>query len=101
IFRRGRLITPPTYIGALEGITRNVVIGLSKKLGIEVAEEIFSRHDVYNAEECFLTGTAAEVIPVVKVDKRIIGSGRQGRITKRLSREFRKLTRREGTPVYK
>ncbi|MCK4262102.1 aminotransferase class IV, partial [bacterium] len=101
IFRRGRLITPPTYIGALEGITRNVVIGLSKKLGIEVAEEIFSRHDVYNAEECFLTGTAAEVIPVVKVDKRIIGSGKPGKVTKRLSREFRKLTRREGTAIYK
>ena len=101
IFRRRRLLTPPTYIGALEGITRNVVIDLAEKLEIDVAEEVFTRHDVYNAEECFLTGTAAEVIPAVKVDKRIIGSGRPGRITKRLSQEFRKLTKREGTLVYK
>lgn len=101
IFRRGRLLTPPTYLGALEGITRNVVMDLAKKLGLEAMEGIFTRHELYNAEECFLTGTAAEIIPVVKVDKRIIGSGKPGEVTQKLREEFRKLTGREGIPIYK
>ena len=74
---------------------------LAKELGLEGREEIFTRHEIYNAEECFLTGTAAEIIPVVKVDKRIIGSGKPGKVTMNLRREFRKLTAREGIPIYK
>lgn len=101
IFRRDKLLTPPTWLGALEGITRNVVMDLAKELGLKVGEEIFTRHEIYNAEECFLTGTAAEIIPVVKVDKRIIGLGEQGKMTGKLCREFRKLTDREGIPIYK
>jgi len=99
IFTRGRLLTPPTYRGALEGITRDVIMDLAKGLGLEVREETFTRHEIYNAEECFLTGTAAEIIPVVRVDKRIIGSGKPGKVTRNLLREFRKLTAREGVPI--
>lgn len=99
IFRRGRLLTPPTYRGALEGITRNVVMDLAKELGLTVREETFTRHELYNAQECFLTGTAAEIIPVVKADNRVIGSGKPGPVAGKLLREFRKLTAREGTPI--
>jgi len=99
IFTRGRLLTPPTHRGALEGITREVIMDLAGVLGLEVREETFTRHEIYNAEECFLTGTAAEIVPVVKVDKRIIGSGKPGKITRNLLREFRKLTAREGIAI--
>jgi len=99
IFSRGRLLTPPTHRGALEGITRDVIMDLAEGLGLEGREETFTRHEIYNAEECFLTGTAAEIIPVVKVDKRIIGSGKPGKITRNLFREFRKLTAREGIAI--
>ncbi|NOX97890.1 MAG: branched-chain-amino-acid transaminase [Nitrospirae bacterium] len=99
IFKRGRLLTPPTYLGALEGITRNIIMDLAKELGLEVGEGIFTRHELYNAEECFLTGTAAEIIPVVKADKRIIGSGKPGEVTRKLREAFTKLTAREGTPI--
>jgi branched-chain amino acid aminotransferase len=92
--------TPPTYIGALEGVTRNTVMGLAQNMQLEVREEIFNRYEVYIADECFLTGTAAEVIPVVKVDGRIIGDGKPGKITRKLNERFRKLTQTTGTPIY-
>jgi branched-chain amino acid aminotransferase len=101
IVRRGQLLTPPTYIGALEGITRNAVIGLAREMKVEVAEEILTRHDLYNAEECFLTGTAAEIVPVVAIDGRTIGSGRPGTMTGKLLKAFRRLTAREGVPIAK
>ena len=66
------IVTPPTHLGILEGVTRNTVIDLARELGITVEEKVFTRHDLYTAEECFLTGTAAEVIPVVKIDQRIV-----------------------------
>jgi len=90
------LITPPPYVGILKGITRDTVMKLAEKDGIEVKEIVITRHDLYNADECFLTGTAAEIIPVVKIDSRIIGEGKPGKITKRLMREFKKLTKIEG-----
>jgi branched-chain amino acid aminotransferase len=99
ILRRGRLLTPPLHIGALEGITRNVVISLARDLGIPVAEEAFTRYDLYTAEECFLTGTAAEIIPVSNVDSRPIGGGRPGPVTLKLIEKFRELTRSEGVPI--
>lgn len=99
IYRKGRLITPPVYLGILEGITRETVIELAAKEGIQVAEEPFTRHDLYVADECFLTGTAAEVIPVIEVDMRIIGSGKPGPITRRLMEKFRELTQNEGIPL--
>lgn len=99
IVKNGKILTPPTYLGALEGITRNVVIELCEHLGISCKEEPFTRHDVYVADEIFLTGTAAEMIPVVEVDSRIIGDGKPGPVTKRLIEEFRKLTKVRGTKV--
>lgn len=100
IVKDGRLITPPPYLGLLEGITRNAVIGLARRRGIEVREEVFTRYEIYNADECFLTGTAAEVIPVVRLDGRPIGSGQPGEITKLIIADFHQLTRTEGVPVY-
>ncbi len=93
VVRQGRIATPPIDAGILEGITRDAVIGLARQSGIEVAEIPLTRHDVYIADECFLTGTAAEVIPVVKVDSRTIGDGRPGPITRDLMQQFHKLTR--------
>ena len=94
------VFTPPTYIGALEGITRDTAMDLARDMGLKVEERIFNRYEVYIADECFLTGTAAEVIPVVKVDGRVIGDGKPGRITQELVEKFRELTQKTGTPIY-
>lgn len=99
IVKKSQLITPPTRIGALAGITRNTIIQLAPKLGIPVKEELFAPDKLYNADECFLTGTAAEIIPVVKVDGRVIAEGKPGAITKRLSQLFRKLTQTDGVKI--
>jgi branched-chain amino acid aminotransferase len=100
IVKNGVLHTPPTYIGALEGVTRNVIMDLAQKLGFEVKEQPFTRHDVYVADEVFLTGTAAEVIPVVEVDGRSVGEGVPGAVTRRLMAEFAKVVREDGTNAY-
>ncbi|MEW6172317.1 MAG: branched-chain-amino-acid transaminase [Bacillota bacterium] len=101
IIKNGTLITPPLFLGALEGITRNTVIDLAREKGIPVAEKVFTRHDIFIADECFLTGTGAEVIPVVKVDARPIGDGRPGPITWELIRAFRELTKVDGPEIFK
>ncbi len=93
LVRDGRLLTPPVDAGILEGVTRGAVLELAEAAGIPVREVPLTRHDVYIADECFLTGTAAEVIPVVKVDSRPIGDGRPGTITRNLIERFHKLTR--------
>lgn len=93
VVRNGRLLTPPNEAGILEGITRDAVIGLAREAGREVLEVPLTKHDVYIADECFLTGTAAEVVPVVKVDSRIIGNGKPGPVTRDLMERFRRLTR--------
>lgn len=93
LVRGGLLLTPPTDAGILEGITRDVVIELARESGMEVRQSPLTRHDVYIADECFLTGTAAEVVPVVKVDSRPIGDGRPGPITRNLMGLFKKATR--------
>jgi len=100
IIKNKAVYTPPTYIGALEGITRDAVIELARNMGLKVEEKIFNRYEVFVADECFLTGTAAELIPVVKVDGRIIGNGTPGKITKELTKAFRELTQTTGTPIY-
>ncbi len=92
IVKRGVLITPPTSAGILEGVTRNSVIELARKAGITVEETEMTRHDIFVADECFLTGTAAEVIPVVGLDGRTIGNGEPGPITQKLLKLFRDLT---------
>lgn len=96
IVSSGRLITPPVNIGALEGITRDAVIGLSKKIGIAFQEKLLKMEDVYAADEVFLSGTAAEIVPVTKIDKRSIGNGSPGAITMQLMKEFKRLTKIDG-----
>ncbi len=91
--RHGSLYTPPIDAGILEGITRNAIIELARSGGINVVEATMTRHDIYVADECFLTGSAAEVIPVVKLDGRPIGDGKVGKITKQLSEAFHKHVR--------
>ncbi len=93
LVRGGVLLTPPNDAGILEGITREAVIELARASGREVREVALTRHDVYIADECFLTGTAAEVIPVVRVDSRVIGSGSPGPVTRDLIERFHKLAR--------
>ena len=93
LIRKGELLTPPIEAGILEGVTRNAVMELAVESGITVREVPLTKHDVYVADECFLTGTAAEVIPVVKVDNRTIGTGKPGPITHDLREKFFKLAR--------
>ncbi|ABO67936.1 MULTISPECIES: branched-chain-amino-acid transaminase [Geobacillus] len=100
IVKNGVVYTPPGYVGALEGITRQAIIEIAEELGYTVKEEPFTRHDVYVADEVFLTGTAAEVISVIKVDGRTIGDGTPGPHTKRLLEEFRRRVIAEGVKVY-
>lgn len=100
IVKNGKVITPPTYLGILEGITRNAIMEICDQMGIPCIERPFTRHDVFVADEVFLTGTAAEVIPVINVDGRVIGEGRPGELTQLLTREFRKLTVSDGTMAY-
>ncbi|SMP50491.1 branched-chain amino acid aminotransferase [Neorhodopirellula lusitana] len=95
IIRRGRLVTPPIHAGILEGITRNTVIELARKAGMEVVEETMTRHDLFIAEECFLTGSAAEVIPAVKLDGRLIADGKVGPITQKLNELFKEHVRNQ------
>ncbi|MBL9168558.1 MAG: branched-chain-amino-acid transaminase [Verrucomicrobiales bacterium] len=99
IIKGRQLLTPPLSAGALYGITRNVVMDLARQSGLEVGEPNLTRYDVYNADECFLTGTAAEVIPVVKVDGRVIGKGQPGPLTRQLLQRFHELANRTGEPL--
>jgi branched-chain amino acid aminotransferase len=93
IVKKGELRTPPPSAGILEGITRNAVMELARAAGIPVREMSLTRHDVFAADECFLTGTAAEVVPVVKCDGRPIGTGKPGPITRQLRERFHQLAR--------
>ncbi|MCL2144162.1 MAG: branched-chain-amino-acid transaminase [Endomicrobia bacterium] len=100
IVKNGVLFTPPSSEGALIGITRDAVIELAKnKLKMSVREERMTSYNIYTADECFLTGTAAEVIPVVCADSRSIGDGKPGKITTKLIKEFKSLTRLTGVPI--
>jgi branched-chain amino acid aminotransferase len=100
VVRGGEVLTPPPFLGILRGVTRDAVLDLAHELGFPAAERVFTLHDVYSADECFLTGTGAEVGPVVEVDGRAIGDGRPGPVTMRLLRAFHELARREGTPIF-
>lgn len=96
ILRGRQLITPPPYLGILRGITRAAAMELGAGLGLEVREDVITRHDIYNADEVFLTGTAAEIVPIVKVDNRVIGTGKPGRLTGQILAAFRELTKTDG-----
>jgi branched-chain amino acid aminotransferase len=97
IFHKGKIMTPPFHAGALRGVTREVVLEIAEDLGIPVIQENMTRYDIWIAEECFLTGTAAEVIPVVEVDGRMIGDGKPGKVTGQFLTNFRSRVAKEGT----
>jgi branched-chain amino acid aminotransferase len=99
----GKLFTPPSYTGALPGITASEVTKLARRLGYVVEEKNITPYELFNAEEAFFTGTAAEVVPVREINKRLINSGKPGPITKRLIEEFGKLVLdpEQGVTIYK
>ncbi len=101
VVKENTLLTPPTWAGTLEGITRNIVMDIARnKLKLLVKEDLLTPYHVYVGDEVFLTGTAAEVVPVAEVDGRVIGEGKPGKTTLKLMKEFRELTRLTGVPIY-
>lgn len=100
IVKAGQLMTPPLSAGALYGITRGTVIELAEAAGYKVSEPNLTRYDLFNADECFLTGTGAEMVPVTKIDGRVIGNGKPGRVTKELTANYHALTNASGEPIY-
>ena len=101
IVKKGALFTPPNSAGALYGITRATVIELAEASGIKVSEPNLTRYDLFNADECFVTGTGAEIMPVVKIDGRVIGSGKPGTVTRKLTDQYHALTQVSGEPISK
>lgn len=99
MIHKGRIITPPIVAGALPGITMATVQDIAAKMGHPVEERFFSRAEMFIADEMFLTGTAAEVVPIIKLDGRVIGDGKPGKITKELIRKFKEVVNSEGTPI--
>jgi branched-chain amino acid aminotransferase len=99
IVKNRALFTPPLSAGALYVITRQTVIELAEEAGLKVSEPNLTRYDLFNADECFLTGTGAELIPVVKIDGRVIGTGKPGPITRRLEEDYHALTKVSGEPI--
>jgi len=100
VVKHGILYTPPTFVGILQGITRDTIMELATCLGYSVKEQVLTRHDLYVADEIFFTGSGAEVIPVIAVDGRSIGDGKPGRITWHLIEEYRALVNTTGYPVF-
>jgi branched-chain amino acid aminotransferase len=101
IVQGGQLLTPPLSAGALHGITRGVVMELARGNGMTVNEPNLTRYDLFNADECFLTGTGAEIIAVVKIDGRVVGGGKPGPVTGKLIGQYHQLTKSSGEPIYK
>jgi branched-chain amino acid aminotransferase len=99
IVKNGALFTPPLSAGALYGITRQTVIELAEAVGVKVSEPDLTRYDLFNADECFLTGTGAEIMPVIKIDGRVIGSGKPGALTRKLTENYHALTKVSGEPI--
>ena len=99
ILKNNQMFTPPLSAGALYGITRGVVMELARAANISVSEPNLTRYDLFNADECFLTGTGAELIPVTKIDGRVIGTGKPGPVTKRLVEQYHALTQVSGEPI--
>jgi branched-chain amino acid aminotransferase len=100
IVKKSTVLTPPAHLGILQGITRQTVLDLCGRLGIQSEERVLTLHDMYTADECFLTGTGAELGPVVQLDGRTIGTGQPGPVTLRILAAFRELAAREGTQIY-
>ncbi len=100
IVKEEQLLTPPLSAGALHGVTRRVVIDLALESGLKVSEPNLTRYDLFNADECFLTGSGAELVPVVKIDGRVIGTGKPGLVTRSLVEQYHALTKVSGEPIY-
>jgi branched-chain amino acid aminotransferase len=100
IVKGDELLTPPLSAGALYGITRRVVMEIATESGLKVSEPNLTRYDLFNADECFLTGSGAELVPVVKIDGRTIGSGKPGPVTQKLVTQYHALTKVSGEPIY-
>ena len=100
ILKGGRMMTPPLSAGALYGITRGVVMDMAREASIPVSEPNLTRYDLFVADECFLTGTGAELIPVTKIDGRVIGNGKPGPVTKSLVKNYHALTQVSGEPIF-
>ncbi len=100
IIKERHLFTPPLSAGALYGITRRVVMEMAEESGLTVSEPNLTRYDLFNADECFLTGTGAELVPIVKIDGRVIGEGKRGTVTEKLMAQYRALTKVSGEPIY-
>lgn len=96
VVKNGHLYTPPQCMGTLRGITRDSILEIARKGRISAHEHVITRHEVYISDECFLTGTAAEIVPVVKVDGRVIGTGKPGKLTLSLMKKFKELTAKDG-----
>ncbi len=101
IIKNGALFTPPLSAGALYGITRGTVMEIAESAGMKVIEKNLTRYDLFCADECFLTGTGAEIMPVIKIDARVIGNGKPGAHTRKLVAEYHALTKVTGEPIYK
>jgi branched-chain amino acid aminotransferase len=101
IVKNGVIYTPPISAGALAGVTRAVVFELAEQSGLTLKEPNLTRYDLYTADECFLTGTAAEIISAVKLDSRVIGDGKPGPVTLKMTEQYRDLTQATGTAIYK
>jgi branched-chain amino acid aminotransferase len=101
ISKKGELFTPPNSAGALYGITRGTVMELAAQLGVKISEPNLTRYDLFNADECFITGTGAEIMPVIKIDGRVIGNGKPGPLTRQLTEKYHALTKVSGEPIYK
>jgi len=99
IVKNGELLTPPLSAGALYGITRQTVMELARQGGVKVSEPNLTRYDLFCADECFLCGTGAEIMPVIKIDNRVIGNGKPGVLTRRLVSEYHALTETSGEPI--
>ncbi len=99
IVKKGQLLTPPLSAGALYGITRQTVIELALESGVKVSETNLTRYDLFTADECFLTGTGAEIMPVIKIDARVIGAGKPGPLTRRLVEDYHAFTKTTGEPI--
>ncbi|HCL56992.1 MAG TPA: branched-chain-amino-acid transaminase [Spirochaetia bacterium] len=99
IVKNNKLMTPPVYMGILNGITRNTILDLAKQMQIDAFEAVMTRYDLYTADEMFLTGTGAELIPVIQIDKRTIGDGKVGSMTQELIKSFRNYVKNNGAVI--
>ena len=100
IVKESRVVTPPLWVGLLDGITRKAILRVARGLGIEVGEEPLTLHDLYTSDECFATATRLEILPIVSIDGRQIGNGTRGPITAKIRQAFMDRANREGTPIY-